>query len=54
LESEEGVGSTFSFKFKIYPLEDDSYTKSVQEVDVIKKVNYFMSNAKKLEYKWVP
>ena len=54
LESEEGVGSTFSFKFKIYPLEDDSYTKSVQEVDIIKKVNYFMSNAKKLEYKWVP
>jgi signal transduction histidine kinase len=24
VESEEGVGSTFSFKFKIYPLEDEA------------------------------
>ena len=54
MESEEGVGSTFSFKFKIYPLDDNLDAELVKEVAPINKVNHFMSNSKKLEYKWVP
>lgn len=45
LESELGVGSTFTFKFKIYPNEEDSHDEVMPEYN-------FHANSKKLVYKW--
>ncbi len=50
LDSELGVGSTFTFRFKTYPTEE----KLESEGNEVEKKCEFKSNSKKLLYKWQP
>lgn len=50
LESEVGVGSAFTFTFKIYPLEDE--IEPDEEQIVLR--SQFRCNSKKLVFKWKP
>ena len=51
IDSVLGVGSTFTFKFKIYPKEEQANENEDIGQD---QVSQFKSNSKKLVYKWAP
>ena len=58
VESKVGVGSTFTFKFKLYPVEEvadniDVVIPSISDISAI-SVKDFAPDSKKLVFKWKP